>query len=233
MQQLQSGTPYNYTLPTPQAVSADTQTGGSGDFNFDSFISMLSNENATGTTKVQGSTNNAYAFIPTGLISALVPKQRTALQQKLYDYGNNVGSFVQSFEQDHPNEAQVLWDQAQDRTNPDKAASLVALAHALTALGDNLSQMNASPDDDQVPTQMTAAHNALAQSYHDLGTELALVPGAQGDSAFVAAVEAYDTTAEMFTQKYVALANLFVAYGVTFSPQDPGVVFTFSAAPSL
>ena len=189
---------------------------------------MLAQENGTTTVAQDSSvTNSAYAFIPTGLVSIETPKKRTALQNSLYQYGNDVGSYIQSFEQENPNESQVLWDQAQDRTDAGKAAALTQLAQSLSSLGTTLAQMD-GPDQSEVPSQLVSAHDALAKSYQDLGTKLALVPKTQSDADFVAAVNAYDVSAQAFTKNYVNMANLFVAYGVTFASGDPGSVFTFT-----
>ena len=226
MQAVQSDAPYSYILPTPQPATTDgTDATGVG-FDFNAFISMLSAEKnppAAGQSVGGNVVTDAYAFIPGGLISTSTQTaKRTKLQDSLYSYGNDVGSLIQSFEQEHGNESQILMDQAQDRSDTDKAAAVQALAAALSALGDSLLTM------DNLPSQVSAAHQALGQSYKDIAAKLTLVPQAQSNADFIAAVESYDASANIFTQNYVALANLFPAYGVVFASGDPGSVFTFS-----
>ncbi len=227
MQQVQGGAPYTYVLPKPQPVNPDTQTPASDGFDFNAFISLLSASkgNSAGQSGSNTSVGNAYAFIPGGLVSTTTQgSMRTPLQDSLYTYGNDVGSFIQSFELSHPNESQVLSDQAQDRTDAGKAAALQTLGAALSGLGESLLSM------DNVPSQLVSAHQALAQSYVDIGKRLALVPQAARDADFIAAIQSYDTSVQTFTKNYVATANLFAAYGVTFSSSDAGSVFTFTNA---
>lgn len=229
MQQVQSGAPYTYTLPVPQTTNPDTgeTTGG---FDFNAFIAMLSAETGavtTGQPAGNAAVTNAYAFIPGGFIATTTVNKQTVLQKALYDYGNEAGSLIQSFEQQHTNESQVLTDQAQDRNDAGKAAAVQALGAQLSALGSSLLAM------DSVPSQVADAHQALAQSYQNIGTKLALVPQAKSDADFIAAVQSYNSSADTFVKNYVALANLFVAYGVTFSQGDPGSVFTFAPTSGL
>jgi len=146
----------------------------------------------------------------------------TADQKALYDYGNEVGGEIQSFEELNPDEAQILKDQAEDRTDPTKAAALVSLAKNLAAVGTYMQQMQ------EVPSSVSDDHNALAQSYLGIGAKLQLVAQAQSDAAFVQAIENYDTSADTFVHNYGALAQFFTEQGVVFSPQDPGSVFSFT-----
>jgi hypothetical protein len=236
IQQVQSAAPYTYIPITAPQDSTDATSSDSFDFN--AFVSMLSTQGkaAPSSSASSNTSAGAYAFIPGGLVStSSLTKTRTPLQDTLYSYGNDVGGYIQSFEQQYPNETQILTNQVQDRTNPDKAAAVEALGQSLSGLGASLTEMDAGDSTDaggnqNVPIQMKSAHDALAKSYSDLGVKLALVPQATSDSDFLAAINAYDTSVQAFTKTYVAYANLFVAYGVSFSPEDPGSVFTFTQA---
>ena len=238
IQQVQSAAPYTY-IPITTTGDDSPDANADDSFDFNAFVSLLSaggKNTSSPSSGSAGATTNAYAFLPGGLVStSTAQKPRTALQQTLYNYGNDVGSSIQAFEQQYPNETQILIDQAQDRSNTSKADKVVSIAQALSVLGDNLSQMDAGEDTDgggnqSVPSQMKSAHAALAKSYSDIGTKLALIPKTQSDAAFIAAINTYNTSVETFTKNYVAMANLFVAYGVTFSPGDPGSLFTFTQA---
>jgi hypothetical protein len=226
MGQVQNAAPYTYiTIPSSPNTAADASADMS--FDFDAFVALLSagGKSAGSNSSAGGAPQtSAYAFIPGGLVSTTTVKSRTALQKTLFDYGNEVGSFIASFEQQYPNETQILINQAQDRGNADKAAAVVSLGQELSALGDSLSAM------DNVPGQMQSAHAALAKSYNEIGGKLALVAKANGDAHFLAAIQSYNASVDVFTKNYVAMANIFVAYGVTFSPGDPGEVFTFTNA---
>jgi hypothetical protein len=227
MQQVQSGAPYNYipiNAPSPDGTTATNASDQSG-FDFDAFVASLSQESAPKTKTSSGNSGvqSAYAFIPSGLMatSSLSPSL-TQTQQDLYDYGNNVGSLIQSFEQKNPNESGTLKDQVENRGDPDKAAAVEALGQSLQDLGNSILAM------DTVPEAMTSAHAALGNSYVQIGKNLALVPQAQSDTDFIAAINTYNASADIFTKRYIALAQLFGAYGVKFSPDDPGSVFTFT-----
>ena len=227
MQQVQSTAPYTYAFPAPITDSVSgTQTGGV--FDFESFLKTLSGISggapSAETPTSQGSSEvRAYSFIPSGLIAASTPSSaRSPSQTVLYEYGNEVGSLIQSFDSLHLNKANVLRDQVEDRTDPAKAAALEGLGNDLSDLGKTMLAM------ESVPASFAAAHSALAKSYVEIGGNLAAVPKAQSDADFITAILKYNTSADTFIARYVALAQLFGAYGVTFSESDPGSVFSFT-----
>lgn len=237
IQQVQSAAPYTY-IPITASQDTNLDATSTDSFDFNGFISLLSagNKKATaGSTGKGAQPTSAYAFIPGGLVStSTAQKIRTPLQERLYNYGNDVGSFIQSFEQQYPNETKILTDQIQDRKDTVKGAAVVSLGQALSALGSSLSAMDDGSGDEggnqSVPSQMRPSHLALAKSYSELGAKLALIPKTQSDTDFIAAINAYNASVDTFTKNYVALANLFAAYGVSFSPEDPGSLFTFTQA---
>jgi hypothetical protein len=169
---------------------------------------------------------SAYALIPRGLVATTSAQTatRTAAQQDLYTYGNNVGAIIQTFEDTHRNAPQVLKDQSTDRTNPDKAAAVAAIGNALSKVG---ADILATPD---VPPSVALYSSALGKSYQNIGARLVLVAQAQSDTDFLAAVKTYDSAADTFTGAYVGLASYLSASGVTFSPEDAGSVFSFTPA---
>ncbi len=230
---VQSQPPYSYALPSLRPSQTSTANDGvSGAFDqptYDAFIAMLTNENAPKASAAPSGTtqSSAYSFVPTGLVSTSSAPQRSAPQRSLYEYGNNIGSIIQSFEQQHANSTQILTDQAQDRTNADKAAAVEQLGRGLSAVGNAILAL------DSVPAQAASDNEALGKSYQDIGSKLALVPQAQSDQAYLAAINTYDDAVNAFVTKYVALAQLFVSEGVTFSPDDPGSVFTFTNTAGL
>ncbi len=169
----------------------------------------------------------AYSFIPQGLISIETPKSRTPEQEALHEYGNIVGLSLAAFADSHPNMPQTLKDQAEDRADPLKVASLKRLANDFTQLGDELAAT------EQVPAAAASAHNALVAAYKDVGAKLILIPSANNDDAFLKAVNSYNTSAETLSKRLVALVDLFSTRGVTFSSSDSGSIFTFNAKSSL
>lgn len=212
------------TLPRPSAVAPSADTPDT--FDASAFLALLTG-GATHQASAGGSapqeSSEVYAYIPTGLISTGTPSAtRSASQQALFEYGNAAGSFILAFETQYPDMARILTDQAQDRTDAAKAAALTRLADDLSGLGRSLLGM------DDVPTPVAAANTTLGTRYEMLGQKLALVAKASSDADFVAAIQSYDASADEFVSAYVALAQLLGAYGVQFSSEDPGRVFTFS-----
>lgn len=223
MDQVKSGPPYTYI---PPSLATPAPTDNQDSYDFEAFVAMLTQGSAPKkqSASESGSVVSAYAYIPRGLISTTTPHTgRTDVQQALYDYGNDIGSSIESFEQQHSNTVQVLKGQVEDRGNPDKAAAVAQIGRAFQGLGNNLAAM------DTVPSGMVSAHKALAQSYIEIGKNLALIPQAERDSDFIQAIQTYNASADTFTKNYIRIVSLFGANGVTFTSSDSGRVFTFSA----
>lgn len=229
MQQVQDNAPFTYiagiTLPAP----ASQTTNDSSTADLQALLAAITaTSSAKGSASAPLDLSGAYAYIPGGLVAPQNnTAKRTPTQEALYEYGNSVGSLIQSFELDHQNMSQVLTDEANDRTDATKVQKLAALGTDLMHLG------NAMLQEDSVPPQATELHAALAGSYVEIGGKLVAVSKMQRDSDFLAAVQAYDASADKFIQKYVALAQLFGSYGVQFASSDPGSVFSFSSASGL
>lgn len=191
-------------------------------FDLASFAAMLSNP-AIKPSTADAPTSGAYDFIPSGLIATTtLSTTRTSKQDMLYIYGNEVGDAITSFEGLHPNQPAVLKNHAEQPGDPDAQAALKALGDDFAHLGDSISGISA-------PAQAAAAHKALAAAYKSLGTRLSDVSRSSGDGLYDAIV-AYDAAADDFAKKFVTLALIFQAYGITFSPGDGGSVFVFPSS---
>jgi hypothetical protein len=221
---VQSGPPFHYT-PTPTSIPNMDDTSGN-DFDFDAFLTILSQSGKSAGASSTGGTfslENAYSFIPGGLISTSTPtKERTPKQQALFIYGNEAGASIESYERLFPNAPQILKDQFEDRQDPAKNGSLRALAGSLTEVGRSLETLS------DIPAEVAAANANLAKSYRELGDKLARVADVSSDQEVLDAILAYNVAVETFTRNYVALATLFSVHGVTFSNDDPGRIFTFT-----
>ena len=225
--EVRGGPPFNYN-PAP-STQVPANTSGDADFDFDAFIAMISSSgggtlsggNQTGTD----TSLDPYSFIPSGMISTSTPeKERTPVQEDIYNYGNLAGSEIESFESSHPNMSQTLKDQFEDPRDAGKAAAVENLGDALADLGRALEAI------DNVPVAVRSANASVAKSYKEMGVLLAQVPKAQTDDERIGAMLAYNAAVETYTKNYVALATLFSAYGVTFSSNESGSVFTFTQA---
>lgn len=224
MGRVQDGPPYTYLAPS--FFQNASPNGEEDTYDFDAFVAQLSAQGRSdpgGTQDASTSILGAYSYIPRGLISTtIVHSARTPLQQELYDYGNDIGSTIESFEQQHLNTVQVLKGQVEDRANPEKAEAVVKIGRDFEEMGEVLAAM------ESVPSAMASTHKALAQSYIEIGRNLALVPGAERDSDFIKAIQTYNASADVFVKNYIQLVSLFGAHGVTFMSADAGRVFTFS-----
>ncbi len=218
--QVQSGPPFYYAPATRQLPLAQEEAEN---FDFDAFIALLSaSSGGTSGSSEEAGALDAYSFIPQGLISTSVPRKRlTPTQRAIFDYGNEVGSHIQSFEEWYRSAPQILKDQFEDRENPEKNAALLSLARGLEDVGSQLEAI-------QAPSEIRLAHQKVAASYKELGTKLSAVPGAKSNEAVLNTILAYNTAVETYVKNFVALATLISAHGVSFSSDDPGSVFTFS-----
>ncbi len=225
VQQGQGGPPYRYIPPpTLNAASASTTLPGLSDFG--ALIQALT-QNLTPKTpapKDDPDAIDAYAFIPSGLVNITAQQPvRTQVQQAVYEYGNEVGSYIQSYEDRNTAAINILEDHFEDRANPQKAAAVEQLANAIKGVGESLLSMK------NVPPEMSSAHTALAKSYVKVGTNLALVTKAPLDADFLRAIGVYNASADAFITNFVSIATLFGAHSVNFGPTDTGSVFTFTA----
>lgn len=228
LRQVQNTAPYSYIPPVSSGATLYAPATNGDLFDFNSFIKLLSEGPAAQTSSNTPNGNYsglemAYSFIPKGLVSTTTPiKKRTKVEQQLYNYGNEAGSYVESLEEAHKDQAQVLKNWLEDRRNAAKAAAVVQLGRAMWETGQGLSSM------ESVPTEAKQAHDALAKSYMDIGANLALVAKTEGDVDLLKTIEVYNASADIYAKNYIALVNIFGAYGVGFSADDTGHVFTFT-----
>lgn len=222
-------TPVFSALRPQQQVGEQNETSGGFDISlFIAGLSQPSTDSAAAPVSDKPDMSLAYSFIPSGLVATTTPgPKRSALQESLYHYGNDVGSYISTYEAGSASTGQVLTDQLHDRQNAQKAQAVRDIGRALQAAGKNLQGIEA------VPSTVSSAHTALAESYIDAGTKLTRVPDAESDQDFITAIQDYNTAAERLGRSFAALANVFVGTGVRFTPQDPGSVFNFSGNAGL
>jgi len=192
-------------------------------FSFEEILATISEPRASGSAATEPA--DTYSFIPGGLISTTTkPEGRSDSQQALYNYGNDAGSYIQSYEDRHRNAPVTLRDQVEDRNDPQKAEAVREIGGALMQVGRNLEGM------EEVPAAIRSAHALLAKSYTEIGGKLQKVPDAAGDEAFITTITEYNSAVDTFTKRYVAVALLLSAHGVIFAPYESGSVFTFTNA---
>jgi hypothetical protein len=218
--------PHKYVSPfgaRPQPPS----TAGQEEQGIDDILSVLTKPPKGGDTSTSSAPEiaEAYSFIPTGLFSITeTTQQETEEQTALRRYGNDIGSIIQSFELEHPDQATVLKNHMEDKNNPAKIAAMKELAAGFT----NIAQLMANTT--PIPDMMRAPATALAKAYLDLGKYLSVVPDSRGDDELYDAILAYNGSAERFVATFVNFALLFQASGVRFAQEESGSVFMFQQA---
>lgn len=220
------GAPFVYIPPAggpAQQVASNTD-----EFSIEDVLAALSPQSKEAWTPVsvpegEPSLMEAYAFVPKGLFSTTTEGQtRTDAQQRLFDYGNELGSLVQSYETMHQNTPQIATDHLADRTNPDKVAALKQVGDDIILLGKRIAAM------EEVPSSAAQAHASLAAGYQDVGAALKVVADARSDQQLLDAVNAYNATMDSLTPRYIAMVTLFSMRNVSFTASDPGSAFSFS-----
>ena len=210
-----------YISPFGSRNEENTALSSEDVFNWDTLQkSIAKSPTPSKETTSTGFALDAYTFIPTGLFSMdTAKKELSASERALFEYGNGIGAVIQGYESSHSNQAAILTDNAQDRTNVQKKAAVVRLGADLVAVGDSIDAVATAP------TQLVAAGSELAAAYRLIGTKLALIPNTASDDDFVKAILAYNLSAESFVQSYVKVALIFQANGISFAKNEPGSVF--------
>jgi hypothetical protein len=224
LQKVQDSPPYNYKIPPLNPDPAvPGQTPQDNGLDLEAFITALSDSQSQVGAPPPKWDNVLYEFPPSNIFSATeAPAARTELQQKLYNYGNEVGSYILSYEQQNRNQTTVLKDQIEDRDDPEKAEAVVQIGRALQNVATNMRGI------DDVPSHIASAHQALMDSYTEIGHNLTLVPEAKDTAAFLNAINTYNASADAFAKKFVDMVQIFSKYDVVFSTADAGSIFTFT-----
>ena len=226
-----SNPPFDFHL-APPPNDADIASTGSA-FDFDGFMSQISQSSKNKKSTATSSSSvgvDAYAFVPSALIStSTTDKKRSATQQTLYDYGNTVGSIIDTYEVTHGNATRILQAQFDNRQDPTRAAALVKLGRDLADVGIALEQIEA----EEIPSSILAAHEAFAKSYKDIGATMQKIPDQQYARDFLKALDAYNASVSNNIKRYLAIISIFSSYGVTFAENDSGHVFVFTNAQSI
>lgn len=184
----------------------------------------------TASSSVTTPEPDTFSFIPQGLIStepSIVQKQRTPDQEKLFSYGNRVGTYIKGFEDTHFGSAQILKDHVEDRTNPDKIRALKILGTDMQRLGVDLGNLA------DIPESVANPHRVYGNAYYAAGGNLLLIADTTTDEEFVNAITKYNAIIERLSSQFQLLTAIFGANEVTFSSSDPGNIFMFNPNLSL
>lgn len=185
-------------------------------------LKLLATPTPTTLSSDGEATANAYSFIPSGLISVETSQKRTPEQQALYEYGNALGTEIQSFENSYRDAAVILDEHARARTDAGKAGNVHKLGVAYAELGVRILGIN------PIPPEAASFNAAYGTTYRLLGTHIATIAKATTDEEYIAAITAYNDGADNLTKRFLAMVTLFGTNNVTFASSDAGSVFMFS-----
>lgn len=217
------------SAPATSTVAAIISTDTAFDFNV--FMQQLSGTPKTPATRQTPrssviDTQEAYPAVPPYLFSATetTAPARSETQEALHTYGNAAGAFVQAYEQAHPDAVAVVQKYFDARVNTANTIALKQLAADIKNIGTGLNAM------EDVPAPVAAIHNALANSYIDVGDKLAsqTSPQIRTKDDMIKSILSYDDAVETYIKNYDALAQTLAQYGVTFRTDEPGSAFMFS-----
>jgi hypothetical protein len=216
--------PEKLVIPKPSTgVTAKIiEKPGDESFDYNALLARLAHDDAPThpqTAKTYEELIGAFTFVPSR--QATAAPTRTAEQELLFAYGNEIGRRVQAFAAVNPNMSQTVVNQATHRDNKTYADAVIELGNRYKALGEGILSFH------DVPVSAEAAHKALGDSYVNLGTALAAVPQASDDQAFIGAITSYNNKADAFTLAFVGMVNLFSTHDVTFDETDAGSAFSF------
>jgi hypothetical protein len=137
----------------------------------------------------------------------------------LHTYGNKVGDTIQTAVKGMGDQNALLGAFFADQT---KNTSVVTLAEKYEALATALTQI-------EHPTGFTKNATALIGGYEAAATGLRDLSKTSTNDMYDGLL-AYNKKVETFAEAFVPYASLFGAYGVTFSPDEPGGIFTPAVA---
>lgn len=177
---------------------------------------------------------------------------RTPEQKALFNYGNEAGSLIKTFEDTHAGVVQTLkaffdthTDTSKIAGSPEAAKAYAQLTAAsgvpistvpkataaseLQAVANDYAQLSAKiAGIRDVPPEAEAVNSKLAKGYADVAQGLSKLGQAEGNAQMLDAINAYNANADEFIKNYVAMVKLFSARGVKFGANDSGAIFSFS-----
>lgn len=172
--------------------------------------------------------DEVYSLIPQGLRTIPEPKELGEEAHALYEYGNEVGSYIDTYESAYGKQAvSVLNNFYKDRKSASKQEEVRHLADSIERVGKEIAGMQFVPED------LAGMHVLLAERYQDAGRKLANIPEAKNDNELLERITEYDSAADALLSALSTLAIFFATADISFTSHEPGSIFTFSPAGSL
>lgn len=138
------------------------------------------------------------------------------LKKQLKDYGNAVGSKIKSFVEGPGKDQNDMLTSFIG--NPIDNQHVLDLAESYTALADII-------DETDAPNAFTDKQKKLSEGYRSVADGLKVLSEASTSDMYDKMIT-YNNHVESFGSAFVQFALTFGVFGVTFSPDEPGGIFT-------
>ncbi|OGG45020.1 hypothetical protein A2673_02935 [Candidatus Kaiserbacteria bacterium RIFCSPHIGHO2_01_FULL_50_13] len=219
--------PFQYSPPLP-ALSAPDENKPEKDV-LDVYTLLLSSVRPSSypvlATEDTSFLDEIYSLVPQGLRAVSEPPDRSDEEHVLYEYGNEVGSYIHAYEASYGTRAvSILKDFYADRENTTKEEEVRRLGLSIAHVGEEMLAMVF------VPESLSGMHALIAERYKDAGSKLGAITGAQNDSELLDHINESNAAADSLVTAVVTLATFFSVAEISFSSHEPGSVFTFSPA---
>jgi hypothetical protein len=139
-----------------------------------------------------------------------------AVENAIHVYGNEVGEIIQTAVRGMGDQNALVQSFIKDRT---KKPNVLNLAKKYEVLSSSVA-------DARHPKEFANLASSLAAGYSEVARGLRTLSEAEGDTDVYAKMLTYNTNVETFASAFIPYASLFGALGVTFSPDEPGGMFT-------
>jgi hypothetical protein len=150
--------------------------------------------------------------------SSTKESEETTEQKNIRDYGNTVGTIIQTFVLTNAKQDERLGLFVTQRSESSRAY-VEKLATNYDTLANKIDATSGLPD-------FNEAQKNLASGYHAIADGLRVLKKATSDEDVYPLMLTYNEHVEIFGGHFITFALLFKEKGITFKDYEPGVIFT-------
>ncbi len=147
-----------------------------------------------------------------------VLSEEDQLKKVIHEYGNTIGQKIHDMVIKNGDQNEALGVFVKNKNTESYSD--------IKNIGDNYIQLAKNIDDTLAPHGFSESAHRLSLGYTGVGNQLLAFSGKNTDEAIYAQILIYNGSVETFGESFIALAQLFGAYGVKFSPDEPGGIFS-------
>ncbi len=146
------------------------------------------------------------------------PQNKTALEQEIYDYGNNIGKLIKDFSNTSGNHNKLMSDFVKDTHSANNILKLESLAENYKLLAKQIKNTNA-------PIPMKAVADNLSLGYASVGEATLQLSKQRTDEELLKEIYKYNKTVEDFAISFIKFSKIFRLYGIRYNKGEPGDIF--------